>query len=74
MDEDYLVPPPMYTHTHIKSIGVRGTSPRRLIVSSPDAEGEKIAFLLNQHQPAAPLSHTKYGPSHTPVCGVCVCV
>lgn len=61
-----------HTHTHIRSMRARGTSPWRLIVSSPDAEGEKIALLLNQHQPAAPLSHTLYAASHTCVC-VCVC-
>lgn len=67
MNEDYLVHPHTQTHTHvcIKSIAGRGTSPWRLIVSSLDAEGKKIAFLLNQHQPAAPLiTHTVCFLSH----------
>ncbi len=65
-----------HTHTHLKSIGVRGTSAWRLIVSSSDAESEEIAFLLNPHQPAAPLSHTlcTYTHTHTHLFVVCMCV
>lgn len=57
------------THTQQKSMGVRGTSPWRLIVSSPDAEGEKIAFLIEFPPTCCSLiRRTMWFLLHTPGC------